>query len=100
MKKAWSNQTAQTTKDLIDAANTTNGQWRPYASGLDIKFAFGDDNDIQITYKVEPVNIMHSATLSYTIDCNNVESCNSGGGCRTSNRTAATKKPSKAGVKG
>jgi len=41
----------------------TNNE-RPYASGLDIKFAFSDD-DIQITYKVEPVIIMNSVTLSY-----------------------------------
>mmetsp|Transcript_20330 Transcript_20330/g.24263 ORF Transcript_20330/g.24263 Transcript_20330/m.24263 type:complete len:310 (+) Transcript_20330:59-988(+) len=73
------------TKEKVVGAN--NG--RPYASGLDIKFAFGDD-DIQVTYKVEVVKTMNSATLSYNI----IRDASSCGGGSHNNITKAAKKPS------
>jgi len=72
-------------KEKVVAAN--NG--RSYASGLDIKFAFGDD-DIQITYKVEVVKTMNSATLSYNI----IRDASSCADDSHNNITKAAKKPS------
>lgn len=57
-------ETIVTTKEKNDANNG-----RSYASGLDIKFAFSDD-DIQVTYKVKSLKTMYSATLSYHTVCN------------------------------